>query len=255
MHFKKEEWAIAYSGAEMLEKAAAVADFLGVKLLQEQEQDDTKEMLWISAEGVAWKPKARKKPLIIDFLHPSALRRLVSQASYKEPLVKAIGCRPSQAFKILDMTAGWGRDGFLLAVLKNKVTLWERSPVGFLVLKDAIERAKSSERFAHLKMELFFKDALSLSAESVIAAKSDIVYLDPMFPQRRKTALVKQEMQLLKYLVGEDVDAEGLFLQAQQLALKRIVVKRHRLAPPLNNQKPDVVYAGKTCRFDVYLLV
>jgi 16S rRNA (guanine1516-N2)-methyltransferase len=80
----------------------------------------------------------------------------------------------------------------------------------------------------------------------------EVVYLDPMFPPKKKSALVKIEMRVLRQLVGDDEDAAVLFESAARVARKRVVVKRMRLAPELV-PNPTIVFEGKTTRYDVYL--
>jgi 16S rRNA (guanine1516-N2)-methyltransferase len=81
----------------------------------------------------------------------------------------------------------------------------------------------------------------------------DVVYLDPMFPHRKKSAAVKKEMRLFQQLLGPDQDADLLLAPALNLAKKRVVVKRPAGAPYLAEQKPDIELKGKANRFDVYL--
>jgi len=80
----------------------------------------------------------------------------------------------------------------------------------------------------------------------------EVVYLDPMFPERSKTASVKKEMRLLQQLLGADLDTEELFETALQVATRRVVVKRPKLAPCISELKPHHVVEGKSGRFDIY---
>jgi 16S rRNA (guanine1516-N2)-methyltransferase len=82
----------------------------------------------------------------------------------------------------------------------------------------------------------------------------DVVYLDPMFPHRKKSAAVKKEMRLFQQLLGSDDDADLLLEPALTLAKKRVVVKRPSGAPFLANKKPHIEMLGKANRFDVYLI-
>ena len=87
---------------------------------------------------------------------------------------------------------------------------------------------------------------------SHLSEKPDIIYLDPMFPVSKKSALVKKEMQVLQALLGVDDNGELLFFLAKQQAKKRVVVKRAKTAPFLADEKPDQQYFGKSTRYDVY---
>ena len=83
-------------------------------------------------------------------------------------------------------------------------------------------------------------------------APFDVVYLDPMFPHREKSALVKKEMQIFKEIVGADADSDDLFPIARSVAKKRVVVKRPSKAEFLANKKPTYSVTGRSSRFDIY---
>jgi 16S rRNA (guanine1516-N2)-methyltransferase len=79
-----------------------------------------------------------------------------------------------------------------------------------------------------------------------------VIYLDPMFPERKKSAAVKKDMVLLQKIVGPDDDNNSLFQRAFSTDVCRIVVKRPKLAPSLGDIKPALVFQGQSSRFDVY---
>lgn len=81
----------------------------------------------------------------------------------------------------------------------------------------------------------------------------EVVYLDPMYPERQKSAAVKKEMAYFHELVGGAQDEAALLNAARNVARKRVVVKRPRLGLFLNGEKPAYQYEGKSTRFDVYL--
>ena len=83
--------------------------------------------------------------------------------------------------------------------------------------------------------------------------KPEVVYLDPMFPLRTKSAQVKKEMHVFHQLIGKDIDADLLLQIAQECAQKRVVVKRPRIAPFLAGHKPNYTLEGRSNRYDVYL--
>ena len=89
----------------------------------------------------------------------------------------------------------------------------------------------------------------------------DVVYLDPMFPQRdqnqqaiKKQAQVKKQMQLLHMLLPEDgeMDLGDQLLDLAKQVAKRVVVKRPKHAVYLAGQTPDHQWLGDACRFDAY---
>ena len=84
--------------------------------------------------------------------------------------------------------------------------------------------------------------------------RPDVIYIDPMYPQRKKSALVKKDMQILQRLLGKDQDAEKLLDTALQCAAERVVEKRPVHASPVGNVKPDTSISSKKTRYDIYLV-
>lgn len=155
---------------------------------------------------------------------------------------------------VVDGTAGLGRDAFVLASLGCTVTMVERHPVVAALLEDGLRRAYQDAEIGDWmreRMRLFHGS--SLEALSKLAQEVDVVYLDPMYPHRDKSALVKKEMRVFQSLVGADLDADGLLAPALALATKRVVVKRPDYAEDLDGVKPNTVIETKKNRFDVYV--
>lgn len=192
----------------------------------------------------------------IDFTAGALQYRKKQVSLRKEALARALGLKTKAPKKIIDATAGAGRDSFILACLGFEVTLLERSPVIFDLLNQAIEHAKSQPDLQPIleKMHLQKADAIHWLAALDKNALPDIIYLDPMFPPRKKSAAVKKTMQQLHALVGEDNDADHLLQTALSCANERVVVKRSRLAKPLAALKPNLSLIGKSSRFDIYLI-
>ena len=143
--------------------------------------------------------------------------------------------------KILDACAVFGIDGLALA-RQAQVTLYERQPVVFVMLL---------EFAARVGVKVDIRQGDGLAAMSVEAAW-DVIYLDPMFPQRNKKALPSRPMQHLR---GLSAGAENLVLDSVlEIALAgvndRVVLKR-RVRDPVIGQ-PNYSLGGKTVRFDVY---
>ena len=157
---------------------------------------------------------------------------------------------------VWDATGGLGRDSFVLASLGLKVHTFEQNPAVACLLSDGLNRAGQSEETREIaqRIILHFGNAVDLMQE--LAAQNgspDVVYLDPMYPERRKTAAVKKEMAYFHDLVGVAQDEAELLDVALNTAKKRIVVKRPRLGEFLDGCKPAYQYTGKSTRFDVYL--
>lgn len=196
----------------------------------------------------------KTKPFYIDFLAGKMRYRCQQASLKKELLAKALGAHPRDSLSIVDATAGIGRDSFILATLGFEITLIERSSIIYALLNDALNRAKqnSATIAAATRLHLINADAITWLKQT--PNKPDIVYLDPMFPEKQKSAANKKEMVILQDLLGKDLDADLLFQAALTCGARRVVVKRPRLAENIANHKPSYSLTGKSSRFDVYLI-
>lgn len=195
-------------------------------------------------------------PISCDFEGGAfAQRRRTTGA--RDLLPRALGFKNSRPLHVLDATAGLGRDAALLALLGCRVTAVERSPVIAALLRDGLGRAGLGDR-----VELITGDSREQlqqisEQKSSIKNRPDVIYLDPMFPHREKSAQVKKEMRITRLVTGEDVDAADLLsaaLAAGSTLGVRVVVKRPLRAPAIpRGGKPDVDYRGTSVRYDAYL--
>ena len=208
--------------------------------------------------------------LHLQMLHPSIFKIQVnfasSQMEYRrmkgggrnQLIAKAVGLKPNLSPVVLDATAGIGKDAFVLASLGCHVYMSERNPFVRVLLEDGLRRASAiAENQPELKhilerLKLVSGDAKELF-KSQFMKTAEVIYLDPMFPHPEKRALVKKDMQMLQYLVGEDKDAEDLFNIALSTKIERIVVKRPRTEDAIASQKANYTLDGKRNRYDIYL--
>lgn len=195
-------------------------------------------------------------PVIVDF--GSASMRHRSRSGTSELLGKAVGRGKKSPLRILDATAGLGRDAFVLADLGCEVDLCEREPVVVELLRSGLESARSSGdpwlAGVVQRMRLYPGDVRQSVATRMQGV--DVIYLDPMFPPRGKSAAVKKEMALLQRLLeraAEPQDAAALLLWAVRQDTARVVVKRPAKAPPLAGLVPTHAVSGKSVRYDVYV--
>lgn len=181
------------------------------------------------------------KPLIIHFsMDALSLRR-----EGKTPgLIRA--CKPKLGLKILDVTAGWGRDAALLASFGAEVIMVERQPLMQALLEDALTRMQMP-----WKISLIKADAIFYLKQLSPADYPDVIFIDPMHPVRQKTALVKKNMQVLQQLIGPDEDVLLLLQAAIPRARQRVVLKWPQKIPPI--MPPNHSIQGKTIRYDVFL--
>lgn len=198
--------------------------------------------------------------LSADLANTTLNYRRLKGGGKQQMLAKAVGLDATSHPRVLDATAGLGRDAFILASLGASVHMVERVPEIRALLKSALEHARAPgqgepDDFARAitRLSLQAGDAVDCLAPIAHEERPDVIYLDPMFPPRQKSALVKKEMRILHNLVGLDPDADQLLEAARATGVRRIVVKRPRIAPALSGAKPSHVLSGKTNRFDVYL--
>nr|WP_024966451.1 16S rRNA (guanine(1516)-N(2))-methyltransferase RsmJ [Pantoea sp. IMH] len=191
--------------------------------------------------------------IFVDFVEGAMAHRRRFGGGRGEAVAKAVGIKGGYLPAVVDATAGLGRDAFVLASLGCRVQMFERHPVVAALLEDGLQRGyQNAEIGGWLRERLTLIHASSLEGLSSLAEKPDVVYLDPMYPHRQKSALVKKEMRVFQTLVGADEDADGLLEPARRLAKKRIVVKRPDYAPPLAGIATQSAVVTKSHRFDIY---
>jgi len=203
---------------------------------------------------LAPRAKTMGNPVVVDFSSGTIGFR-GRQNVRQELLVKAVLGRDKQSTpNVLDMTGGLGRDSFILACAGCNVTTFERNPLVYLLLSDGLYRAAMDVELQSIvqNIDLHFSDAAKADNLAFETAHYDVVYMDPMFPERTKSALVKKEMRVFRDVVGEDMDVAQLFEQARSVARKKVIVKRPRKSAFIKDKKPTYSIEGRSSRFDVY---
>lgn len=205
-------------------------------------------------DGIALCAAGEKGVVRVDFANGAAHYRRTKGGG--ELIAKAVN--HTQKPTVWDATGGLGRDAFVLAGLGLNVRVFEQNPAVFCLLADGLHRAMQNNETAYIaqRIQLHHGNAADLMPQCIAQfGKPDVVYLDPMYPERQKSAAVKKEMAYFHDLIGkiDTQNDEFLFSIACQTATKRIVVKRPRLGEFLCGKKPAYQYSGKSTRFDVYL--
>ena len=192
-------------------------------------------------------------PIRVDFAAGAVAHRRLFGGGSGQMIAKAIGIQQGIRPVVLDATAGLGRDAFVLADLGCPVTLIERQPLIAALLEDGMQRAFADAEVGSIvaRMRLIHGNAIDLM-RAWEDEPPQVIYLDPMFPHRDKSALVKKEMRLFRPLAGDDDDAPALLKSALGLATHRVVVKRSRKAPAIAGEKPGYTLEGNSSRFDIY---
>jgi 16S rRNA (guanine1516-N2)-methyltransferase len=165
----------------------------------------------------------------------------------KQPFNRALA--PVRNGTVIDATAGLGGDSLQLARMADKVISIERHPVVFALLISALHKAIQDGWSAAEKIEPLHGNASDIIPH---LPASDVIFLDPMFPPKRKSsALPPKSVRLLRTLVGEDLDEDELLTVARRHAVRRIVVKR-QLHAPLMASDSLAIHEGKVVRYEVY---
>ncbi len=192
-----------------------------------------------------------KLSLNLDFRQGNYRYR--QQAIGKEPLLNAVKIQKKLPKTLIDATPGVLKDSFMLANRGIQITAIERNPLLYIMVRKALSHINSNTNSLtnSIIIDYHFGDAKDLLPNF----HADIIYLDPMYPAKRKSAQVKKEMQILHQVIGTDSDSDDLFHIAKQQST-RLVIKRPSYATPIADSKPSFSYStdkrGAT-RFDIYL--
>ena len=188
-----------------------------------------------------------------SFIEGPILHRLKYGKGRGQNLAKAVGMKFNKNRNIIDATAGLGYDSFILASLGAKVTLIERSQKMHTLLQNGIDEGilfgGEIEKIVN-RMELLFGD----SKDILPKLTPEVIMIDTMYKDRKKTALVKNNMRLVREIVGPDSDYIELLKVALNCAKNRVVLKQPRYAEPIKEiRKCSHQILGKTIRYDIFM--
>lgn len=228
--------------------------------------NSTPNRLAFTENGIFFESREGKNTMQVrvDFSEGKAAHRRRYGGGKGQAIAKAVGLNKGFIPHVMDCTAGLGGDAFVLASLGCTVTMFERSPIAHLLLSDGLTRALGSAKDSGDEALLKVVTRLRLSQgdavnhlEVLLRAKEriDVIYLDPMFPERKKSASVKKEMHVFHSVIGADEDADKLLAPALACARYRVVVKRPKIAPFLAAREPSFQLLGKSSRYDIYTIL
>jgi len=210
-------------------------------------------LLVMDFDGLSLRMTGRKAPGPVRVDWSSGRNAHRRRQGGAELVVKAVGAaRATRPLLVVDATAGLGEDALVLACHGCRLTLLERSTIMAELLADGMRRAAGDAELSPVlaRMQLVRDNAGDWLLDR--AGEVDVVYLDPMFPERRQSAEVRKEMRICRELVGDDGDAGVLLARALETATHRVVVKRPRRASPLPGPSPATSVVGRSSRFDIY---
>jgi 16S rRNA (guanine1516-N2)-methyltransferase len=196
------------------------------------------------------------KPINVDFAGGAVGHRHKFGGGRGQEIARACAMKHGFCPTIFDATAGLGRDAFVLASLGATVTMMERVPAVAALLDDGLRRGYQDPELGswlNERLKLIPGSSIDDMKQVLNPGDVDVIYLDPMYPHKEKSAQIKKEMRVFQSLVGSDVDADQLLTTALELAKYRVVVKRPNYAEPLAEKKPSTSITMKKNRFDVYV--
>lgn len=244
--------AVFYQGQGDILPFQQLAERLGVALYQSLNTDSPENFFLSWRDGclkLLDKELLKKGGLVVD-IEPRNGEQRSWPAPKQGALAQALGRKTRT---VVDATTGWGQDSLHIFRMGYEVLCIERSPVMAELLADGFNRLAELDWMQKLNLQpprLLNSNAIDLLA--TLETQPDCIYLDPMFPpKRKKSALAKKSMMVLRDLLGDDQDKEQLFAAALRAAGKRVVVKSPDYAEPLGG-KPDASFQGKLLRYDVY---
>ena len=239
------------------EEARSISRRLGIPMRGGKEIEPGEIRLVLLEDRIeVWDSTSRSKGARVDFSGID-VRTGSGNLSRQQPLARAISGRSDRRLgtplSVIDATAGFGHDAFMLACMGHDVIAVEREPLVHLLLEDSHTRAVADPELGpalggRLRVVHGESTTKLLDLDPV-----DVIYLDPMFDlSKRSSALPKKRAQLLRALVSEGSGDQELFHIALSRARKRVVVKRASGDPPLM-PTPDLQVPGKIARYDIYL--
>ena len=240
-------------------QAEALCDELGFELTKSQVDG---YCLKLSSDGLSLlsPKKSGYGPIRCEFVTGGSAHRRQYGGGKSQAIAKAVGLEKQFLPRVLDLNAGLGGDAFVLASLGCSLTMVERNPVVYALLRDGLQRlsefSKEDSELSQIsgRLNLLCHDGLGYLESMNDNSCAEVIYLDPMFPARDKSAKVKKEMQVFHEIVGADEDADALLEPALYRAQYRVVVKRSARAGFLSDRKPTFSLQGKSTRFDIYAL-
>ena len=250
-----ESLAVIVSDASLLAVSEELASRLGVPVMESTDLSSiaTRNFFLCYRQGclkLLDKQSLKNGGLMVE-IEPRPGEQHSYPAPKKDLLAYAIGKKTNT---VIDATTGWAQDSLAIFRMGYELQCLERSPVMSELIRDGFKRLAQKEWMLNRQLQppkLMAGNAIELLGN--LPEKPDCIYLDPMFPpKRKKSALSKKNMMVLRDILGDDEDRADLFAAAMQATAKRVVVKSPDYAEPLGG-KPSECYQGKLLRYDVYI--
>ncbi|MFH1132023.1 MAG: class I SAM-dependent methyltransferase, partial [Pseudomonadota bacterium] len=239
LRFRSKEPRIAIlcteKGAQLKARARKLASEIGFPLVEVSDGFDL--ILAVTASRIELHQIGDRAPgpIAVDFTSGPLARR-IKQGYRAQALARAVGI--SRGIRsVFDATAGLGNDAFLFSSWGCQVVACERSAILNMLFRDGCERARKESA----DLAAIIKRITPICADSKLVLQDlpdgierpEVVYLDPMLGEGKKSAKVKKQMQFLRWLFGQAIDEKSLLEIALRVASKRVVVKRPFSVAPI----------------------
>lgn len=241
---------IVVTSPEFLDRAREIADHLeGCPVTSANDGDE--RYLRLDKEGLTL--VQGKMELRGDFRH--MIRRVLGGHLQHEKLIKAIRFKEEsgQLFAV-DATAGLGEDAFIIAAFGFQVLMCEYNPVIAALLRDALDRARGDADIGDIVRRMELREGSSVDILKTLDRKPDLIYLDPMFPAKKKSGISTKKLQLFQKLEMPCADEEELLMAAYAAEPRRIVIKRPVKGEPLAGKKPGYSIDCRNVRYDCHVV-
>lgn len=197
-----------------------------------------------------------QKPILVDFLDP-ALKKYLGHMSKKNIFGKALALKhdPTQ---LIDLTAGFGKDSFVVSKFFSKVIWVERNPIVYFLLQDGLKRLLIEYPNLTDKFELVLSESsdflktLKDKNSNLIEKQSlqeSVIYFDFMFTDKKSKS--NKDMIFLKHITAFDnpINIEDYLVESTQAQPLRTVLKAKSYSGVL---KPEQIYDGQQVKYFVF---
>ena len=185
----------------------------------------------------------------IDFFKNLRNFPKILNSKRKELLAKSIGLDHLKSNgRVIDMTCGLGSDSLKITYWGGAVLSFERNFVSYLLTNDALQRLSEISTDKIFKLE----HGEFIGKQEVESMRDTVIYYDPMYPDSNKKSLPSGNIQVLRSVIGEDVDIESQIASVLDLRPKRFVMKRPKKGMILFESRLHHQIVGSSTRFDIY---
>ena len=229
-----------------LERAKKISEKFNIKIITDN-KETSGLTLYLSKSGLSLVYENMK--LSGDF--SKMIKRIKQNNLQNEILIHAAKIKEkTRDLMAIDATAGMGEDSMLLAAYGYNISLYENNPIIAELLKDSLERAKQFPELKEIvsRMKVYEED--SIIAMQKLEESPDIILLDPMFPERTKSSLIKKKFQVLHKIENPCLNESELLNSAIKANPKKIIIKRPLKGDYLAGIKPDYSLKGNSIRYD-----